>query len=131
MLRTLHFIPFIMQYNEPGADFSSVTSPDEPVYAGPMDPVIAHAAPGMRAIEFRTRGAEPDILTQQGVMKYSKFECCLQKDVNKVLPNLPHHALVPMDPPGTPNLKSLAFVHQQHAARISSRGSGGSETQNE
>lgn len=86
-----------------------------------MDPVIAHAPPGMRAIEFRTRGDEPEILTQQGVMKYTKFECCLRKDVEKVLPDLPRHDLVPMDPPGTPNLKNLAYIHMQHAQRINDK----------
>ncbi|XP_055388927.1 uncharacterized protein LOC129618016 [Condylostylus longicornis] len=77
-----------LAYND-GRKTSSRGDPQDAIYAGPMDPIVSHAAPGMRAIEFKTKGYEPDILTQQGVIKYSKFECCLSKDEEHDRPEAP------------------------------------------
>lgn len=76
------------QYGSTGGDIQEERN--DAVYAGPMDPIVEHTAPGMRAIEFRTRaGREPDILTQRGVIGYSHFERCLKEtDPQQLVPNL-------------------------------------------
>lgn len=79
-----------MAYGSTGALQDNEAQDDDAIYAGPMDPIVEHAAPGMRAIEFRTRpGSEPDILTQRGVITYSHFQRCLQdNDPQQLAPHL-------------------------------------------
>ncbi|XP_053990692.1 uncharacterized protein LOC128882893 [Hylaeus volcanicus] len=39
-----------------------------------LNPVIEHTNPQMRAVEFRMKQSEPEVLTQGGVVGYSSFE---------------------------------------------------------
>lgn len=86
----------LLQFSEPERKQSlSQRNPQDPIYAGPMDPIVTHEPPGMRAIKYRSPGKYPEILTQQGVMTYSRFEHCLgQEEQEKALLNLPPHPLV-------------------------------------
>jgi hypothetical protein len=39
-----------------------------------LNPVIEHTNPQMRAVEYRIKQSEPEVLTQGGVVGYSSFE---------------------------------------------------------
>lgn len=43
----------------------------------------------------------------------------IQGDVTQLLPDLPHHPSVPMDPPGTPSLQKIAQAHMMTYDRLS------------
>lgn len=80
------------------------------VYAGPMDPIVVHDNPGMGQIDFRSEKQAADILTQMGIKKFPWYVSKYDHNADFLVPPLPAHPMVPMNPPGIPDFRTLEAI---------------------
>ncbi|KAL8425957.1 hypothetical protein Efla_000934 [Eimeria flavescens] len=71
-----------------------------------MPPLMVTCPPEVGRVNFAGFLAEPDILTRQGVMAYSGFRT--HGNFQMLFPPLAPQPGVPMDPPGTPDVRTIA-----------------------
>lgn len=97
--------PFCVPPLGPGGAGEGAAAPDGDPRMRHMPPLMVTCPPEVGQVNFAGFVAEPDILTRQGVMAYSGFRH--HGNFQMLFPPLVPQAGVPMDPPGTPDVRTL------------------------
>ncbi|KAL8444058.1 hypothetical protein Emag_005711 [Eimeria magna] len=98
--------PFCVPPAGPGGAGEGAAAPDGDPRMRHMPPLMVTCPPEVGQVNFAGFVAEPDILTRQGVMAYSGFRN--HGNFQMLFPPLAPQPNVPMDPPGTPDIHTIA-----------------------
>ncbi|OEH78689.1 inner membrane complex protein [Cyclospora cayetanensis] len=98
--------PFCVPPAGAGGPGEGAAAPDGDPRMKYMPPLMVTCPPEVGQVNFAGYVAEPDILTRQGVMAYSGFRA--HGNFQMLFPPLSPQPNVPMDPPGTPDVRTIA-----------------------